>query len=321
MLQSPPTPTMLSLYKLALKRLVQFVPLEINFDSIVDAVTDDVMGDFYVEVQRAHEDSEDVRIILQEELSDPFRAAPLLTFAYRRKVLHKLFNQHLRVTWMNLLTRMSSKLRTAYDLIATSEKILKFVAFYVEAGWYEPAEAIIRSLLTSIKNVDRDNMLRPRVEALELKCKVILLHVLSSFAKLKEANELYEELSKVSEPSAELCAELSRNRYLMSDYARSAHWSVESLRLLLTEPLQPTILINVLRQGSRAFVAVRKFKKARLCIEEAVLTAKNLNGTDHPTFADIMTDYGYFLINSDAIDRSLLACQTAYEVRPSLLFG
>lgn len=74
-------------------------------------------------------------------------------------------------------------------------------------------------------------------------------------------------------------------------------------------------VIDILRNASKACVVKRKFKKAELLIKQAMLLARQHFGSDHPKYADTLIDYGYYLLNVDAINLSVKVYKEAFRIR------
>ncbi|KAG7157760.1 Amyloid protein-binding protein 2-like [Homarus americanus] len=97
-------------------------------------------------------------------------------------------------------------------------------------------------------------------------------------------------------------------------------WSVKALQALVANFPKPP-LIDVLRQSAKACVLKREFKKAGLLIKQAVMIATEVFGDKHPKYADTLIDYGFYLLNVDAISQGVQVYQTALEVRQNVFGG
>ena len=79
--------------------------------------------------------------------------------------------------------------------------------------------------------------------------------------------------------------------------------------------------MDVLRQASRACVKRREFVKAGILVKQAVGVAKAVFGDSHLKLADSLSSYGYYLLNMDFIDASLVAYQKHLKVRRTCFGG
>ncbi|KAG8122619.1 hypothetical protein E2320_018101 [Naja naja] len=69
------------------------------------------------------------------------------------------------------------------------------------------------------------------------------------------------------------------------------------------------VVVDVLRQASKACVVKREFKKAEQLIKHAVYLAREHFGAKHPKYSDTLLDYGFYLLN------------TALDIRQSVFGG
>jgi len=86
-------------------------------------------------------------------------------------------------------------------------------------------------------------------------------------------------------------------------------WSNAALQQLVPN-LAVGVVIDVLRQASKACVVKRKFQRAALLIKQAVARAIDTYGFKHPKYADTLLDFGFYLLNYDSISHSV----TVYNV-------
>lgn len=83
-----------------------------------------------------------------------------------------------------------------------------------------------------------------------------------------------------------------------------------------------SVLVDVLRQASKACVVKRKFRKAELLIKQAVYLARDVFGCSHPKYSDSLLDYGFYLLNYDSIGHSVQVYQVcSYLLHQMLLFN
>lgn len=224
-----------------------------------------------------------------------------------------------------------------------------FVTFLTESGWFSEAESVLRAMLDKIREL-KISMIEPAaIEVRERECQMKLLAVLSANCQFVEAEPVYMQLAACvadlgNSPSpssastssfssaasdqplsrrfphlSALYSEFSAYCFARSQYNDAYTWSLEAVKLL-SKDLPPKVIIDVLRQSSKACVVRRQFAKAEILIQEAVIQARNIYGEAHAKYADCLVDYGFYLLNVDCVARSLQAYQSALEVR-SKCFG
>lgn len=60
----------------------------------------------------------------------------------------------------------------------------------------------------------------------------------------------------------------------------------------------------------------RRFSQAGILINQALTLAIQLYGTEHhPQYADVLMDFGFYLLNYDSIQESVKAYETGLEIR------
>nr|CAD7394148.1 unnamed protein product [Timema cristinae] len=135
------------------------------------------------------------------------------------------------------------------------------------------------------------------------------------------AIEILDKLQKASETTnfAGLFAEFSALHFSRSDYNEAYKWSTEALRHVDTE-LPTKVTVDVLRHGAKACVVKRDFKKAGLLARQAVNLSKDAFNSEHTKYADALVDYGFYLLNFDSVQQSVLAYETALDIRREI-FG
>lgn len=78
--------------------------------------------------------------------------------------------------------------------------------------------------------------------------------------------------------------------------------------------LKPTqharVIIDVLKQAGKSCALKREFQKADLLIRQALYLAKEVFGTNHLVYSNVLTDYAFYLLNFDSINNSV----TIYKV-------
>lgn len=75
--------------------------------------------------------------------------------------------------------------------------------------------------------------------------------------------------------------------------------------------LSARVTVDVLRQAAKSCVLKREFQRAGLLIRQAVYLAKEVFGTDHPVYSNVLIDYGFYWLNFDNIINSV----NLYKVR------
>lgn len=79
------------------------------------------------------------------------------------------------------------------------------------------------------------------------------------------------------------------------------------------------VIINVLRQGSKACVVKRKFTQAGILISQALTLAdEEYAHSRNAQHADILMDKGFFLLNFDSIQESVQAYVMGLETHKSI---
>ncbi|XP_013792359.1 amyloid protein-binding protein 2-like, partial [Limulus polyphemus] len=73
-------------------------------------------------------------------------------------------------------------------------------------------------------------------------------------------------------------------------------------------------IVDVLRQAAKTCVVKREFRKAEFLIKQALHTARINFDPKHPKFGDTLLDYGFYLLNVDSINKSVIVYQKALDV-------
>lgn len=79
-------------------------------------------------------------------------------------------------------------------------------------------------------------------------------------------------------------------------------------------------MIDVLLQAAKSCVVKRHFKKANLLIMMAVTKTRSIYGSHHQKYADALLDYGFYLLNVDAITSSVEVYNEALQIKTEI-FG
>lgn len=274
---------------------------------------------------------------LRGELCDLDVLTRMLKVVDKRHLLHHCFQALMDQALGDHSTKISSTLSQAYverckqdstlDHQLVDNLVLQGLAvsaFLAEAGWLPDAE----NILTSCQALLAEST-EPQQMTRALECCHRLLHVQNGYCRFEEAERTYNQAmhlvkqlqhAGVSPNLASLYSEFSTLYMLRSNYAEAYSWSVKALQALVPNFLKPP-LIDVLRQSAKACVLKREFKKAGLLIKQAVMIATEVFGDKHPKYADTLIDYGFYLLNVDAISQGVEVYQTALDVRQSVFGG
>ncbi|GAB1296607.1 Amyloid protein-binding protein 2 [Apodemus speciosus] len=156
-----------------------------------------------------------------------------------------------------------------------------------------------------------------------------LLHVRNGNCKyhlgeetFKLAQTYMDKLSKHGQQAnrAALYGELCALLFAKSHYDEAYKWCVEAMKEI-TAGLPVKVVVDVLRQASKACVVKREFKKAEQLIKHAVYLARDHFGSKHPKYSDTLLDYGFYLLNVDNICQSVAIYQAALDIRQSVFGG
>ncbi|XP_066937070.1 amyloid protein-binding protein 2 isoform X1 [Macrobrachium rosenbergii] len=274
---------------------------------------------------------------LREELCDLDVLARMLKVVDKRHLLHHCFQALMDQALSDHRTKISTLLSKEYvqrcsqvDL-SNQQQVdslvvqgLSVSTFLAEAGWLPDAEI----MLTSCQELLADST-DPQQMTRALECCHRLLHVQNGYCRFEEAERTYNQAMQlvkrlqqagVTPNLSSLYSEFSTLYMLRSNYAEAYSWSVKALYALVANFPKPA-LIDVLRQSAKACVLKREFKKAGLLIKQAVMIATEVFGDKHPKYADTLIDYGFYLLNVDAISQGVQVYKTALEVRQYVFGG
>ncbi|KAK4308532.1 hypothetical protein Pmani_019770 [Petrolisthes manimaculis] len=277
---------------------------------------------------------------LRRELCDLDVLTRMLKVGDKRHILHHCFQALMDQALGDHSTKISSVISQTYvDKCSQEESFdpqqrdvvvsqgLAVSGFLAEAGWLPDAEIILTACQSVIEHGPSNHPHQLLTRALE--CCHRLLHVQNGYCRFEEAERTYNQAMQLvkrlqvagaSPNLASLYSEFSTLYMLRSNYAEAYSWSVKALQAVVgTFPRPP--LIDVLRQSAKACVLKREFKKAGLLIKQAVMIASEVFGEEHPKYADTLIDYGFYLLNVDAISQGVKVYQTALDVRQSVFGG
>ncbi|XP_059482685.1 amyloid protein-binding protein 2 [Neocloeon triangulifer] len=203
---------------------------------------------------------------------------------------------------------------------------LRLGSFLSEAGWFLESEEILRWCVVLL-----DSMLDrfpTEIKYMRLKLEVLhkLLHAQTVYSLFEQASgthhkasDLVKQMASVNQAPnlAGLYAEFSVLYFFRSQYDEAYRWSNAALQELVPN-LPVGVVIDVLRQASKACVVKRKFQRAELLIKQAVARAIDTYGFSHPKYADTLLDFGFYLLNYDSISHSVTVYQAALDARKKI---
>ncbi|RMX52041.1 hypothetical protein pdam_00003706 [Pocillopora damicornis] len=190
--------------------------------------------------------------------------------------------------------------------------------FLSEAGWYDDAEKIL-TVSHKLCNIREPDECR-------IACKFLtrLLHLRTANCKFDSAKDTFREATEMTSKIASkneldinlavLYGEKCGLLFALSDYEEAYKYSMKALQKICPG-LPMKAVVDILRNASKACVVKRKFKKAELLIKQAMFLTKQHFGCDHPKYADTLIDYGYYLLNVDAINLSVKVYKEAFRTR------
>jgi len=191
--------------------------------------------------------------------------------------------------------------------------VVNVASFLGEAGWFQHAEAMLE---TCYKNLGQKKA-RLRVELLSH-----LLSATSNYCKFETSQRYYtdllEHVNDCDLPSPLKCRVyngFSKYYFLRSEYQAAYTWSIKALMELEVGNCSPRLVVDILRQASKSCVLKREFAKAEMLIKQAVCLCREEFGTAHAKYADVLIDYGFYLLNIDSIGPSMQVYQNALTVR------
>ncbi|CAH3019390.1 unnamed protein product [Porites evermanni] len=201
------------------------------------------------------------------------------------------------------------------------QKILKsgmsLGGFLLEAGWYQDAKKILD---TSYKLC---NTREPEDCKIAAKLLTRLLHLRTANCEFDAAKDTFREAMEITSKLGSRDAEINMAvlygekcglLFALSDYEEAYICSMKALQRI-GPGLPMKAVVDILRNASKACVVKRKFKKAELLIKQAMFLAKQHFGCNHPKYADTLIDYGYYLLNVDAINLSVKVYREAFRTR------
>ncbi|XP_067034677.1 amyloid protein-binding protein 2-like [Acropora muricata] len=267
--------------------------------------------------------------VLVAELSELDVVSKVLRAGDTRIKLLTVF-QGLREEGFNLSSLLATEFLKRCDKISVGggspgrliiQRILKIGmslgGFLSEGGWYEDAEDVLANSYKFCNTRETEDC------KIATKFLTRLLHVRAANCKFDAAKDTFQEAvdiaSKLDSKNQEICLAVLYGEkcgllFSLSDYGEGYVFSVKALRKI-GPGLPMKAVVDILRNASKACVVKRKFKKAELLIKQAMFLAKKHFGCDHPKYADTLIDYGYYLLNVDAIHLSVKVYKEAFRTR------
>ncbi|VEN53775.1 unnamed protein product [Callosobruchus maculatus] len=219
-----------------------------------------------------------------------------------------------------LIKKYLAKCNTGESPDSNIEIGLKLGTFFNESGLFNYSMNVLNITESICKKQPRDALTLRKL----LDCYHKRIYAETTYCEFKEAEKTYNSTLEVIKelealdalPNlAGLYANFSYLHFIRSEYEEEYNWSQKALTLL-TEDLPTRIIIDVLRQASKACVLKRQFDRAGLLIRQAVTLASELYLQDgHPYFANTLTDYAFYLLNSDSVQESVKVYDKALSIR------
>lgn len=209
---------------------------------------------------------------------------------------------------------------------------LKLGGFFNDGGWFSYGMKVLKitqDCCQSFIDKEFDSCLNEENVLLKLlSCchKKLIAEV--SYHDFKAAEKTFSLSQKVIEdlksktgraPNlAAMYTSYSTLFFLKGEYDEALEWSKKSV-VLLNRELPARVVIDVLRQASKACVIKRKFQMAGFLIRQAVSLSYSLFVVNnHPQYADTLSDYGFYLLNYDLIEESVRVYEKCLEIRKEI---
>ncbi|XP_012259269.2 amyloid protein-binding protein 2 [Athalia rosae] len=320
-IQNSPVFSTDSLYKLSVSAVAEkFLSLK----NYLPYLPENVLFDLYYQLYK-----EKRLCLLGVELCQLDTFSRLLKVTSRRIHLLQIFQ-----ALMDHDTRVDKELVREYEMRCLGDPVthrkvinlgLRLGGFLSDAGWYAKSQKVLlacKKLCTSARP-------NPQNWCRTLDCCHKLLHAQAAYCEFRGAAETRELAVEIVEKlklagcdgtnHAALYAEFSVLYFIRSEYDQAYRWSMEALKQL-TPSLPARFIIDVLRQAAKSCVVKREFQKAGLLIRQAVYLAREVFDINHPKYSDVLTDYGFYLLNYDSVINSVSVQKTALEIKKTI-FG
>ncbi|GAB0087221.1 Amyloid protein-binding protein 2 [Sergentomyia squamirostris] len=209
---------------------------------------------------------------------------------------------------------------------------LRLGTFLSEAGWLAESMQVLQNVLLVVRNIPCDGCKKTstQTQLTELDCLQRLLYAQAKCCLFRDADNTYKTITRMihSVTTDKIPKSLLANLYLQmsvlffarSEYDQAYTWSIKALTSASAETIPDKVVINVLLQAANSCVVKRHFKKANLLIMMAVTKTRCIYGRQHQKYADALLDYGFYLLNVDAIASSVDAYNEALQIKTQI-FG
>ncbi|XP_043264373.1 amyloid protein-binding protein 2 isoform X1 [Colletes gigas] len=317
-----------TLYELSVSTIVSMSAIDkfLNLKCFFD-LPKNVMFDLYYQLYKGKR-----LCLLGVELSNLDTFSKMMTVTNRRVNLLECFQglidhgirieEELTIRYCLLCTFRSENPGVQEETINLGLRLGEFLS---DAGWYMESKQV----LLDCRQLCLANNTTPKNWCQTLECCRRLLHVQAAYYAFENATDTQllalEMVNKLREAKfndynyAALYVEFSLLHYMKGEYNQDYRWSVAALKQL--KPTLPArVTIDALRQAAKSCVMKREFQKASLLIRQALYLARQVFDTDHPVYSNVLTDYGFYLLNFDNIGNSVTMYKKALDIRKAI-FG
>ncbi|XP_028396719.1 amyloid protein-binding protein 2-like [Dendronephthya gigantea] len=194
---------------------------------------------------------------------------------------------------------------------------------FFEMGWFYEADKIFYCVLQLCKELD------PKPFKIILFCHTRLLQIRTANCQFSSAKDSYEQAVELASqleslssfPVSWIPISLGKCQLLFAmNHYREAYQDCLKLLTQVNSHLPVKVIVDILRIASKACVVKRKYRKAEYLVTHAVELARQHFGEQHPTYADCLVDYGFYLLNVDSVNSAVKIYQTVLDIRESV-FG
>ncbi|XP_014245237.1 amyloid protein-binding protein 2 isoform X2 [Cimex lectularius] len=218
------------------------------------------------------------------------------------------------------------KLEDSNENVAFSiiDQGLKLGGFLSDASWYHESCEVLEACQEVCLAVPEN----PSSLMRSLDCCHKLLHaqiIYSLCDKATKTKLLAEEIiSKLKRTNEKMClagiyTQFSIYSFSMSLFDEAYMWSVRSIQEL-NHNSNSRMVVEALSQAAKSCVVKRRISKAESLIRMAVYFAAKVFGKEHPKYAETLLDYGFYLLNSDAMKDSVTVYEKALSLKEEI-FG
>lgn len=208
------------------------------------------------------------------------------------------------------------------SLLSDLQDCILLSIFFTECGMFQSATIVLSCVQLFQRNDDRD------ILKIAMEFWTRLVHVYTSDCKFPEAkfalNATEEMIHNLMQHSREqmflksmFYTGKSLQLFALSRYSEAHEAALLSVAELCPE-LPYKVMIDTLRQAAKTSIIKRLFKQAGLLIKHALCLTKRVIGEHHPKHAECLSDYGFYLLNIDAVAASVDAYQAALDLRLNL---